>query len=270
MPKSATATPAKNAMKRVGCITMGQGTIRPGWGGFFGVEPLALKYLHLSSFTYSNNNPITFFDSDGRELFIHGQQSLTALEELKKVTELPIEYDETKNQVFVSGVVDKDFSPVDNKLLEAIDSDKVKVNLITQKELHFTTQEGVQEVLIIGAFDGSRIAAGKVQTKQHINMEHILKEETGGGNTSGVTVLHEVIESYIAGDRFPGEPYSEQNLEYSHEEAISLDDRFLRANTTRDIKTQEGVIVYGVSIGNNEIIELEFIDAQTGKRIAED
>lgn len=110
------------------------------------------------------------------------------------------------------------------KLLEAASDVNVQVNLRTTEENVEKSIYGGNILITVGAYDGSKIEEGKVQTSQFFNLSHANLLESKGGPTAGLSALFEINESYIgATDKdTKGKEYTEKGHNKIHKLAEKI------------------------------------------------
>lgn len=163
------------------------------WGG---VEPLYEKFISLSPYNYAILNPIRIFDKDGKDIYLNGKNNEEIYKYLKKeLSGLNLDFNSKTGQItFVSK--NGDLTKAEQKFLDALLNGDIIVNLnITDKN---EIESG--ELFQVGAFEGNKRINGKIMTKQTFNLKHAKIWKEVGGSSIGFSVLHEVLESYLAAE----------------------------------------------------------------------
>jgi len=171
----------------------------PSLGRWLSMDPLAEVYNSHSPYNYGLNNSIFYVDPDGRgveDVIIKGNKSKEVFNQLNASTSLKLKIDDN-GKVTAKGRAKTD---ADKTLLEAINSTTVEVN-INATDSNFTSDG---KWFVGGAFGGSKVKNGKTITNQTVNPEQAKKIDNFYGVEKGVTVLHEVLESYFGGKDSPG------------------------------------------------------------------
>lgn len=181
-------------------------------------------------------DPSGMYEND--DVIITGNKAKEAFNQLNASTSLKLKMDDN-GKVTASG---KAKTVADKTLLEAVNSTSVEVN-INATSSNFT-DEG--NWYVGGAFGGSTIDEnGKVITNQTVNPEMTQKIEEFYGAATGVSVLHEILESYIGGKDSPGigaptfeevQKKTRNGMGYlnAHNKAEALDPRHVAANLISD------------------------------------
>jgi RHS repeat-associated protein len=197
------------------------------------IDKMAQKYARFSPYNYTLNNPIKFVDPDGNDVHIFGVDAQKTVDALGRTTNLTLTYDTKTGLVSASGEAK---SAADYVLSSALSDANVNVNLYVTSETSFTSLDGSKQPFEVGAFDGSEMKDGKVETKQLFNLENSEKLEKGGLSTVGQDASHEIIESYIGGKDNPGEKYSNKSFNNAHQKASELDPKLKELEKSFDTK----------------------------------
>jgi hypothetical protein len=163
------------------------------------------------------------------DVHINGDKADEAFKQLKESTSLKLTRDETTGKVTATGKAKTD---ADKKLLAATTDAKVDVRI------NATTTNKVDG----GAFQGSVVKDGVTITSQTVDPAQTKIIDNFYKSGSGVSMLHEVLESYIGGANSPGSPaptYSKTSPGYdnylkAHNEAMATDPRFKAPNISRE------------------------------------
>ena len=140
------------------------------------------------------NNPLRYTDPDGRQakdVFITGPESQKAFDQLQASTSLTLNRDEKTGKVTATGEAKTE---ADKTLQQATTDATVKVNI------NATDKNVINYSPVIGLFNGNKTDKdGVVNTSQIVNPVNTEKVDGVAGRDKGVTILHEVLESYIGG-----------------------------------------------------------------------
>ena len=149
------------------------------------VDPLADKYPNLSPYTYCADNPVRLVDPEGRDVYFVGDDNDRAIEHLQNHNEEgKLEYAGTPK------------TKIDKMLVAAIDDEDISVFITTDKSNSFggiSSETG-------GAYMGNFFENGKVCTDQYVCPSMLEKfDKSVGDNKPGLTMIHELAESYYGG-----------------------------------------------------------------------
>jgi RHS repeat-associated protein len=178
----------------------GSRNYQPDLGRWFRIDPLAESFPSWSPYNFTMNNPIRYIDPDGRSPFdviITGDKQKQVFKQLNQSTSLDLSIDDN-GKVSATGTAN---TQADQDLLTAINDNSVVVNVDATKDNY--TAGG--NWFVGGAFGGSTVDAnGVTQTTQTVNPKHTKTIDKFYGSEKGVTVMHEVLESYFGGRDNPG------------------------------------------------------------------
>ena len=189
---------------------------------WYGVDPMTEKYPAWNPFNYTMNNPIKYFDPDGRELEISGPQADKAVEALNSSSKkLHFERDSKTGLVSASG---KAKTKAEKQLLKVINDKNIKVNLVTTNDQNFDSKDGTKNIpLAPSAFEGSvKNVDEKVIATQIINIDNANIISSIIGEKVGETIMHEVNEAYFGAKDNPGGSYNSA-YHNAHNKAEKLD-----------------------------------------------
>jgi hypothetical protein len=166
------------------------------------------------------------------DVFINGEKAKEAFEQLQKSTSLKIQRDEETGKITASGEVE---TVADKKLQQAITDENTIVNVNASSNVF--TRDGA--AIVGGAFGGNATFAGgkydgKIEAQQQVNPGQLAIIDEFTNSAPGVGMLHEVLEAYIGGERYPNmQPVTSSSSEADlnrfdnsvHGEANRLDPR---------------------------------------------
>lgn len=167
------------------------------WGG---VEPLLDKYPGLTSYCYSLNNPIAFFDGNGLDVYIFGNDASAVTNFMQYETpNLNLSIDKNTGKLSIEKV-GNNLSKAEETIFEASTNSDINVNLNTTDKNYY--EKGNENYYFaVGSFEGSSVnSEGVIETEQYFNLSHAILyaiSDPSGGSSVGHSALHEIIESYI-------------------------------------------------------------------------
>jgi len=190
-------------------------------------EPLLDKYLSYSPYLYGLSNPINLIDANGLDVYISGPDAVNTVKAINE---------STNNNFFVSidpktGKLSCEGKAVTGQeilLQEAIINEKIIVNLITTDGNFIPdnpNKTDKPEPFSVGLYYGSEKNGEITNTYQFFNLDHAKIYEKAGGSNVGLSVIHEILESYIGGILFPkqGVGYNKLNQVRSHNDVVDLE-----------------------------------------------
>ncbi|NER12755.1 hypothetical protein GWK08_04835 [Leptobacterium flavescens] len=186
----------------------------PALGRWMNLDPLAEKFIEYSPYNSMMNNPMKFIDPDGRfTVNINGDRAEEATQQLNESSNLKITRNAETGRLSAEGEA---ISKADKRLLEAINSDKITVELNASSS-NVSDQTG--GIIIGGAFGGSTVNEdGTITASQQVNPDHqkgldgLIEGESGKGGL----VMHEIIEAFIGAEFFPGAKPNSDEFKTSH------------------------------------------------------
>ena len=169
-------------------------------GRWLQMEPLYDKYINFTPYLYSILNPIKYFDKNGMDIYLKGENAQQVFDYLKsELKNLNLHFNSETGEITLESKGDE-LTKAESKFLEALNNKDVIVNLNLTDKNTIETGEPFQ----VGAYEGcTNIEVnGKIYTvsKQTFNLEHAKLWEQVGGSSIGYSALHEIIESYLGAE----------------------------------------------------------------------
>ena len=158
------------------------------------VDPMADKYPGMSPYTYCANNPVQLVDPNGREVYVNGNASDEVVLQINNQTSkgFCVSLDADGKMTYEGTARTK----IDKLIQEAIDDENITVNILADNSNAFgliTTGSG-------GAYMGNDYEDGKVCTDQYVVPSMLAEyDKSVGDNKPGLTMIHELAESYYGG-----------------------------------------------------------------------
>jgi RHS repeat-associated protein len=209
----------------------------PALGRFTSTDRFKEMYPSLSPYQYAANNPISVIDVNGDSLNVHSDEGGIS-RFFKRLFGISTRADRAvgaMNQGFSgislsrdrsSGSVSVSGTPADAReqgVYDAVTSSSVTVNLNVVGSNRVTSQDGSNQPLRVGLFDGSvQRADGVVVAQQFVNLSQASTFADVTGVSVGATVTHEVNEAFAGASNGPG-LYSSARFNAAHLIATGLD-----------------------------------------------
>jgi RHS repeat-associated protein len=186
-------------------------------GRWLQIEPLYDKYLQYSPYQYGLLNPMILKDAEGMDVYL---SNLDKAGDNKPVINAVKQLNESLSGNFFVSVdpesgklsYEGDATTAQEKwLVNAIENNNVDVNLKITKENFIGS-----EPLFIGMYGGSETKENRIKAAQYINLEQALVWNKAGGSSVGLSILHEIMESYVGALLSPGKGYTKLNYLKAH------------------------------------------------------
>jgi RHS repeat-associated protein len=230
-------------------------------------DPLWEKYESETPYHYGANNVISLSDPSGFTLYYFGADADRAIDEMAKAVGLELQRDAKTGQVFAVGNTNQKPSDAALKLLAAINSSNITVNVIVTAKREAQSQDGTYQPIRGGLFDGSAIDGnGNVQAFQFANYSQMEAYHQVGGVSVGESFLHETNEAYIGAEMFPGQQYSSANFAAAHAATQMIDPNKDQVKPLDDPR-KDGFLYIGFQGPNGKVI-FSKIDPATNRAYA--
>ncbi len=157
-------------------------------------DPLAEKYFPINTYAYCAGDPVNYWDPEGSDLVIKGDSTSVALNQIQSAIGNGISLSIDDNGR-VSYIINRDneLSGIANKIMEIINNKDITVNL--NSTISKRLPSGYD--LIVGAFYGTSINNGHVDSYQFVNVNSLSRIDNATGEI-GKAIMHEITESYNA------------------------------------------------------------------------
>jgi hypothetical protein len=153
---------------------------------------MAAKYPSLSPYVYCADNPVRLVDPNGEEVWIVGDGTDCAFEQLQNQTGLVLSLS-VDGKLSYTGKAETE---IDKMIANAIDDENITVNMIANISNTFgdvATEEG-------GGYMGNTYEDGHVCTDQFVSTSLLADFDNSVGDAkTGLTMVHELAESYYGG-----------------------------------------------------------------------
>ena len=171
----------------------------PKLGIFISVDPLAEQYAGSSSYAYALNNPVTFIDPDGKEIFVpfmgdpnsssNRKHKAQITASMQKLTNSRIKLVETKGGYIVKTVEGK--ANESKKLTEGtkLVSDLIK----SKKRVTVEAKEGHENITLKSKNGNSKIIFDPTNLSDGVTRPGIQNEDGTDGRPSEIGLGHELI-----------------------------------------------------------------------------
>ena len=195
-------------------------------GRFTSPDVLWEKYINWSPYHYCGNNPISLIDPSGKEYFITGAASKEAIDDLNR------EMSGANFSINSSGLVEMQSQYVAQNAMEvsflenmrdpAIDSKL----LATDKASCANPDGGPPLVMVPGSYLGASQGVGsKIEGHMALNIEFSRRHNLVGGTSSGLNIMHELLEGFFGAKTNGVHSYSATIQKAAHQQVMSLDPR---------------------------------------------
>ena len=204
-------------------------------------DPLATNYYPISPYTWCAGNPVRFVDLDGKQLYITGNLSTMAFEQLNAKTSLSLSIDKN-GLVIAKGKAKND---VDKMLLQVINETTIAVHINATND----------KTLTGGRFDGSKIVGDIISTSQSVNPNHLKQFDDWYKMPQGTSMAHEVLESYFGGIDSPGASPPEMKINEDGD-AVTSSEAYNNAHEKASKYDPSFITPFLENVKNTDIIKL--------------
>ena len=177
-------------------------------------DPMFEKYFWMSPYAYCANNPVKYVDPTGMDWFIKGNEDACneVVKQLNNFTSKNFSLSRNEDgSIFYDGVAK---TKLDKYFKKIIDNPDITVNITAQNSNNLPENKNfgsLDNEYFGGAYGGTSIDNGHVNTNQYVNPENGKYWDKQIGKKIGYCMLHELSESYEAGkitkNKGVGDPY---------------------------------------------------------------
>jgi RHS repeat-associated protein len=192
---------------------------------FNSIDPHFFNYPHITSYNYCANNPVMLVDPDGRDVYITGEASSQAVEQLQnQASNLTI----TRGEDGKLSATGQAKNKVEETLLGAINDDKVTVNITAENTnfIGYWETDNVGKIQLNSEVGGSYLGNDVVKdangnvigaiANQFVNPSALAALDMSVGDVkTGKYMVHEVVEAYYGGQMAYNEKSGDRPSHYN-------------------------------------------------------